>query len=428
MEARCEKGAEYEYIGPVQVARGTSTVQNTVDWTSNMSSMPDNFQRVTRISQDADLVYQINSAQVRNVALNTDQIRMFEEFVKDNSDRDRVTLGNVSARGYASPDGPTKFNDELSQKRSESAKQAVGKQLGNVPVGIDAAPYGEDWDGFRKLVQESNIPDKDLILQVLDMYNSPVQRDQQIRNMSEVYNVLKTDILPKLRRTQLSAVADVAGKTNEEIILATRTNINSLNVEEMLYAATLVPEKEMKAAIYKAAADRYNDPRAWNNYAVTTAQMGLKDEAHIALNRAVSLSSAPEISNNLGAMALAEGRFDEARRYLSPLNSTDAAANTGLLAMAEGDFTQATRTLTGYNLAVAEFCSGNISGAKNALAGLDSADADYLRAIISMREGNTQSALSNLSKAYAKNPSLRTRASMDAEFTTLMGTPEFRSL
>ena len=37
---------------------------------------------------------------------------------------------------------------------------------------VDAAAYGEDWDGFKELVEKSDIKDKNLILQVLSLYNS----------------------------------------------------------------------------------------------------------------------------------------------------------------------------------------------------------------------------------------------------------------
>ena len=419
---------EFELLGFKPVADGVSTIQNSADWASNLAIMPDNFKRVTTITQEADLVYLVNSSQVRPVALNSAQIKLLEEFVKENSDKDRTELGNLYSKGYASPEGPVAFNDQLSKSRSESAKNAVGKKLKKTPVNIDAAAYGEDWEGFEKLVEQSNIQDRDLILQVLRMYSSPVQRDQEIRNMSQVFDVLKKEILPQLRRTQLVANADITGKTDEEIKYAWNNNIGALNVEELLYSATLFSDNATKAKIYKAAADRFNDVRGFNNYGVVMVQEGKLADATTAFNKAASMSSAPEISNNMGVIALIQGNVEDARRYLSPLNSDEAKANKGLLALAEGDFATASKSLTGYNLAVAQLSDGNVSQAKASLGNIDTADADYLRAVIAMREGNTESAISNLNSAVKKDPSLAERAKRDIEFARIFGHRDFLAL
>ena len=78
---------------------------------------------------------------------------------------------------------------------------------------IDAAAYGEDWDGFKELVEKSDIKDKNLILQVLSLYNSPAERETEIKNMSTVFNELKKDILPELRRSQIVNSTDLQGPT-----------------------------------------------------------------------------------------------------------------------------------------------------------------------------------------------------------------------
>ena len=415
--AVCGCETEFLPLKTVTVAQGVSNIVRNADWTSFMAVMPDNFKRVTTTTHEADLVYLINSAQVRNVALSAEQIKLFEQFVKDAEANERATLAGVQARGYASPDGPQKFNDKLSGERSQSAKTAVGKQLkdNGVSVAIEAAPYGEDWDGFKSLVQGSNIADKELILSVLNMYSSPVQREEQIKNMSQVYGELKKDVLPKLRRAQMVANANLEGKTDNELREAVAKNLNSLNVEEMLFAAKLVDNNEA-VRVYKAAADKYNDVRAVNNMGVALARGGQYAKAVEAFNTAAKMKSAPEISNNLGVMALLQGDASEAKRYVASLSGSNAKANQGLVAMVEGDYATAARNLSGYNLAVAELANGNVSAAKSALGNTNTAQADYVRGIIAMREGNTTQALSNLNSAFAKDPSLKERAKSDIEF------------
>lgn len=422
-DAKC--GCDQNEFLPVtskNVAMGINTIARKTDWASFLAIMPDNFKRVTTNTYDADLMYLINSSQVRNVALSADQIKMFEQFLKDAEADERTTLAGVHSKGYASPDGPQKFNDELSKARSQNAKTAVGNQIKKqgINVNIDAAPYGEDWDGFKALVEASNMPDKNLILSVLNMYSSPVQREEQIKNMSQVYNTLKKDILPQLRRAQLVANADVNGKTDAELRSAVASNLNSLNLEEMLFAATLVDNKDA-IRTYKAAYDKYNDVRALNNYAVALVRDGQYDAgANIILNQLPKLSNAPEVSNNQSVMTLVTTNDPAAaRRYVSALSGDNARATQGLIALVEGDYATATRSLSGYNLAVAELANNNVSAAKTALGNLNTAKADYVRGIISMREGNPTAALNSLNSAFQKDPSLKATAKRDIEFYSI---------
>lgn len=416
--AQCGCETEFLPLTNVTVARGASNIARNADWTSFMELMPDNFKRVVTNTHSADLMYLINSSAVRNVALSDNQIKLFEQFLKDAEADANTTLAGVHAKGYASPDGPMNFNDKLAGARSESAKVAVGKQLKDkgVQAAIDAAPYGEDWEGFKALVEGSNIKDKALILSVLNMYSSPVQREEQIKNMSAVYGELKKDVLPQLRRAQLVANADVKGKTDAELREAVAKNLNSLNVEEMLFAAKLVDNKEA-VRVYKAAAGKYgNDVRVMNNLGVALAKDGQYDEALKAFNTAAKLKSAPQVSNNLGVMAILDGDTAKAKQFVSSLSGSNAKANQGLVALVEGDYAAASRNLSGYNLAVAELANGNVSAAKSALGNLNTAQAEYVRGIVAMREGNQTQALTSLNNAFAKDASLKARAKNDIEF------------
>ncbi len=426
-EVKCCPTADFLTFASVPVAQGVSNVLGLLDETDNAALMPDKFKRVTTIQQDANIMYQINSAVVGPKALSSDQIKLLENFVRDNQNKDRVSLGNVQSKGYASPDGPTDLNDKLSKNRSNTGKDAVSKQMKDVKVGYDVAAYGEDWDGFKALVEASNIQDKDLILQVLSLSSSPVQREQEIKNMSAVFEVLKKDILPQLRRTKVVASADIQGKTDAELRAAAKENISSLNVEEMLYAATLFNDNATKAAIYKAAAEKYNDARAYNNLGIVLMSEGKISQAKSAFQQAAKLSNDPAISNNLGLVALAEGNAAEAKKYLQPLNTPEANANKALVDILEGK-TNTTAGLQGYNLAVAQLANGNVAAAKAALGNESSADADYLRGIISMREGDSNAALRNLKSAVSKDKSLAARAKNDIEFAKLFGNSEFQAL
>ncbi len=410
--------------GDIAIARGVSLLQNSVRGI-DMAIMPDNFKRVTTLTQDAELLYQISQSNVRRTELTKEQVKLFEAFVKENQNKERTELTTIYSKGYASPDGPVDLNDRLSRQRGDAGKAAISKQLKNVNVPYDVAAYGEDWDGFKKLVEASDIKDKALILQVLQMYDNPVRRDQEIHNLSSVFNVLAKEVLPKLRRTVLTANADVTGKSDAEIKAA---DMSALNLEELLYSATLQSANDAKAKIYSYAADKFNDVRAYNNLGVVLTNSGKLAEAAQAFAKAASLASAPEISNNLGALALAEGKTADAKRYLSSLSLPQSKTNLGLLALQEGDYAAAERNLKGYDLALAEVLSGDLNGAKAAISADQSAAADYLRGVIAARQGDSRGAIANLKAAIAKDSSYRAKVKKDIEFVALFADAEFQAL
>ena len=231
-----------------------------------MAPMANNYKKVHTVVDKTDLLYAINSSVVTKKNEKKANLDAFKADVDAKLQNDRATQ-NIAVKGYASPDGPVKFNDKLSKSRSESGKKVVAKLLKDSGLDIDAAAYGEDWDGFKELVEKSNIKDKNLILQVLSLYNSPAERETEIKNMSTVFNELKKDILPELRRSQIVNSTDLQGLTDAEIMAAYR-NGGDLTVEQYLYAAQeLANGAEEQVAILTAASKKYNDARVYNNLA-----------------------------------------------------------------------------------------------------------------------------------------------------------------
>jgi len=432
VDAKCKNGA----FGPfavIAIASGVSTVQEMADLSGKPAIAPDNFQRNTVISEEARIMFLINSANVRTAQLTNDEVKALEQFIADNTGDAKKTVNDVNVKSFASPDGPVGFNNQLSRDRARNTETALNQKYKRAPLpgelGFAVEALGEDWEGFKQLVEQSNIPDKNLILQVLNMYSDSERRDAEIHNMSAAFSVLKDRILPELRRSKMQVNVDVAGLTDAELRQAVTQNINNLSLEEMLFAATLFDNNAEKQKVYKAAADKYNDYRAWNNYGSTLLKEGKAAEAAAAFNRAASLNnSSNEVINNLGLAAIAQGNTADARRYLSSINTTEARYNTGLLNLVEGNYSQAAQSLDGYNLAVAEVLNGNISRAKQLLANVEGGccDVAYLKAIVAAREGDTAGVIANLKEV--KNPEKRAAAKKDVEFQRWFGTTEFIAL
>ena len=393
------------------VAYGLNTLQKDLKYSDLMAPMANNYKKVTTVVDKTDLLYAINSSVVTKKNEKKANLDAFKADVDAKLQNDRATQ-NIAVKGYASPDGPVKFNDKLSKSRSESGKKVVAKLLKDSGLDIDAAAYGEDWDGFKELVEKSNIKDKNLILQVLSLYNSPAERESEIKNMSSVFNELKEEVLPELRRSQIVNSTDIQGKTDAEIMAAFR-NGQELTVEEYLYAAeTLANGTEEQVAILTAASKKYN---VYNNLGIAQAKAGDKAAALKSFEKAAKMDSSSEITKNLILGNLANGNTAEAKKYAKAADAQAKAA----IAAAEGDYKAAAQNLDGYNEAVAQVMSNNLSAAKQAISKDNSADADYLRAVIAVKEGDLKTAEAQLKSAVSKNPKLAQKAANDINLKAL---------
>lgn len=389
------------------VAYGLNTLQKDIKYGEMMEPMANNYKRVTTVVNKTDLLYAINSSKVTKKNEKNANLGEFKADVDNKLQNDRASQ-NIAVKGYASPDGPEKFNDKLSKARSESSKKVVAKLLKETGLDVDAAAYGEDWDGFKEMVQNSNIKDKNLILQVLSLYNSPAEREAEIKNLSSVFAELKEDILPELRRAQIVNSTDIQGKTDAEILAAVQSG--NLTVEEYLFAAeSLAKNADEQVTILTAASKKYNDARVWNNLGVALTKAGKEAEALKAFEKAAKMDSSSEMNKNLLLANLANGNTAEAKKYAA---SADAEAKAAVAA-AEGNYKTAAAQMEGYNAAIAAYMNNDLAAAKKAIAKDSSADADYLRAVIAAKEGDVAAAKAQLKSAVAKNPELAKKAAKD---------------
>ena len=396
------------------VAQGVNTLQRDLDFASAMQPMASGYKNVITEVTKANYVYAINSSRLTKKAQSSDELTAFQQKASEQKENDRIKQ-NIYVNGYASPDGPEKFNDKLSAARSQSGKKAAEKLLEEIGLSLDAASYGEDWEGFKELVAASDIADKELILSVLNSYSSSSEREEQIKNMSQVFGALKKDILPQLRRAQLVNSSDITGKTDDEMAALVRAGkFAELDEKEMLHIAStgkLTLNEEVAANNYKSAA-------AYNNLGVAYAEAGEGAKAAEAFAAAVKAGgNASEINNNLALVNLMNGNTEAAKAYTANA-SKEAKA---LAAAAEGNYAQAQSQLEGYNAAVAATMNADYTAAKQFIANDASADADYLRAVIATKQGDMATATAELKSAIAKDASYAERCKKDVNLRKYIG-------
>ena len=391
----------------------------------------DSFQRVRAQRVEANIKFLVNQANLRKSELKNGSVKEFVEMLKKiNADREGLNLKNVEVAAYASPEGGFKFNDKLAGKRQSVSEAYVDKQLKAAKLGganVDAHYTAQDWDGFKRLVQASNIQDKDVILRVLEMYKDPAEREQQIRNMSAGFRELADGILPELRRSRLIINYETVGRSDEQIKEQYKADAAQLSADELLYAATLTNDANEKEAIYKKAAECYDkDYRAYNNLAVMAFNKGDENAAKSYVKQAFAKDQkAPEGYANLALIALRNGNIAEAESNLSKaINANGFGEVLGNLNIAKGNYATAVKNFEGSksnSAALAQILNKDYAAAVATLKDQKNADAlsDYLMAIVQNRQGNTAAAQDYLNSAIKKNSALSQYADNDLEFVNL---------
>ena len=387
----------------------------------------DAFQRVIKQAKRANIMFLIQQTNLRLSELNSNQMKEFTETLEDvNTDVENKVFDNIEVSAYASPDGTLKLNERLAAQRERNTEEHMNKLLkkNKIDTYVDTEYTAEDWEGFQELVAGSNIPDKELILRVLSMYDDPEAREREIKNISTVYSELAEEILPQLRRARLTLNYQLIGRSDDEILTLVQEDASALGLEELLYAATLVENTDEKKAIYEKTVSLYpGDYRAYNNLAELAIKAVDYATAKNYLGKAAKLdASAAEVNTNLGIIALIEGNVADAENYL--VRGTESEANVaalGNLYIARGQYERAASTFgdTKSNAAaLAQIMAEQYTMAKNTLDAVENVDGYtyYLKAIVGARTNNAAAIAENLAKAVELDASLAERARKDMEF------------
>ena len=419
-----------QYVLPrVKVANGVITTAAMADAaTVNPAIGADAFQRDINQKYAADIMFLINQANIRAGELNTDAMQELRNQIASTVGNDKLQLDEINIQAYASPDGTYAFNEQLAEKREQNTRSYMNSQLKKDKLAefqnLTANFTAEDWEGFQKLVSQSNIQDKELILEVLKMYKDPDQREQEIHNMSAVFEQLAETILPQLRYSRITASIKVIGKTDEEILNIYASNPRDLNIEELLYCATLTDDNNRRMEIYKKATEIYpNDYRTWNDLGMTQYVAHNYKDAAASFAKAAQIAPAgAEPRMNLGLMELLNGNYANAKNYFGtaagPSELNDAL---GVYYLKVGDNNSAAKAFgdsKSNNAALAQILTKDYTKAKQTLAGISKPDATtyYLMAVLGARTNNEQMLTSNLRQAIKLDRTLAEKAAKDLEF------------
>lgn len=403
-------------IPAIKVADGCNVTQMLATAGGEYEFKKDAYQDVIKESAEGQILYDYNSANVKNSQLRSSSVKELQAALEEIESDPRYTVTGTRVVAYASPEGGQEYNAKLSDKRAASAKKVWKKVTGGMEAdNLEIKSMGQDWEGFQEAVQKSDISDKELILRVLSMYSDPAVRESEIRNMSQVYTEINKNVFPELRRARFIADVDYQNFSEAELEELSRKAIDVLDEEALLRVAAKSDDPARKAELYKVAVKKFGSDRANFNLAVLALNEGKIDDAAKYLG-AVKDADA-DVVNAKGVCELRKGNYDAAAKLFKQSGTTEAKANLGTVSLLEGKYSEAASELasTGsHNTAVAYILAGQLDKASAAIT-CNCPRSNYLRAIIAARKGNASDVAKYLEIAK-KNPELKARAEKDVEF------------
>jgi outer membrane protein OmpA-like peptidoglycan-associated protein len=127
-------------------------------------------------------------------------------------------------RAWASPEGEEGHNNELSNNRANAADKQMRDLISKAKkegINIDGKGYGPDSNTFVELVQNSNLKDKDAILNNI---NSSNNKERTIKEMCAIYPQLENEILPQLRRAEVYSFENYKEAVAREVKVKVQKN------------------------------------------------------------------------------------------------------------------------------------------------------------------------------------------------------------
>lgn len=442
IRVKATRGKTILNFDPRKIADGVIATSTLTENHVKPIMMANKYVRVTPENKMADLHYLINQADLQSKELKAEDFQLLKDYIKMVSLDPNRQFKAFEISSYASPDGALDLNEKLSAKRGITADKLIKKEFEKIEAAkvtgfFNGKTTAEDWDGFRAEVEKSSIQDKDLILRVLSMYSDPLVREKEIKNMTTAFEALKTDILPKLRRSKLFVNVDLVGRSDEQILAQIKADPSVLTLEEMLYAATLTTDLNEQLKFYQVTSEKFPTCiRAKNNIGYTYLKLGKSDEAIAVLEQAKAINNNDVVKNNLGFAFLLKGDNAKAEEYFTSMATAtpESKYGLGILATKKGDYDKAVNyfgTEPSYDLALALVLKKDVNKAKVILDGMKElckcGKPSYLKAVIGARLEDRDYMLNNLREAFGLKADWKAYAKTDLEFFKYFNDDTFKA-
>ena len=265
---------------------------------------------------EAHLDFPVNKSVILTDFMNnhSELVNIHSMFDKIQNDKN-LTVQSISIEGFASPEGPLKFNEQLSQKRAEALKNYLTTNE-KVPGKLYKVTFGgENWDGLVQALEKSSMKDKDKFIGIIKNTTDDARRKQEIMRVDggAPYRTMLKEIYPGLRKVNCKIDYTVANFDVEQGREVIKVNPKYLSLNEMYQVANSYPK-------------------------------GSKDFVDV-FDIAVRMYPTDAVANlNAAAVALSQKDINTALKYMEKADHTTAEFlnNTGVYNFLNGDIQRAT--------------------------------------------------------------------------------------
>ena len=378
--------------------------------------------------------------------LEQDYLKNFQTWLLENKDNPKVTIKSIDVVGYASPEGEENKNNSLSTDRATTGKSTaieLAKKVGNTAAQAEIYSMlgrGEDYEGFKVELEKSsmNQDEKQLVIRVLEMYKDPVQRETEMRNMAKTFTYLDDNVFPKLRRAEIRVKYETIGLSDDEYKSVAVNTPEVLDAEQLMYSAFLLTDPVQIDKIYSFIQSKYpDDYRAYNNEGVLFFNQGKYTEAKAKFDKAAELNNEDGIvKNNLAAIAGVNGDMKKAKQILSGASGAGVEGNynKGIIKIVEGNYADAISNFSDnqtFNKSLAQVLNKDYDGALKTLEASNdnnTAQGNYLKAIISARKEKADDCINFLKNAVDKDAAYKKKIARDKEFAKVALNENFKTV
>lgn len=391
----------------------------------------------------------------------------FEAFIAEKNATRTVTI-----TGTHSPEGPERINSRLSEDRAKVIEKYYRRQMDKYDykgmadsINFVLKPIVDDWTQFKAALADYDGISDDQKSEMLNIVNGPgvfEDKENALEKLASYKKVFK-DLYPGLRAAKTNILTVKDKKTDAQISVLAKgiadgtTSQDTLSLEELMYAASLTPSLDEKAAIYKAAVKKSDAWNAHANLAATYIAMSMENPAKGAelaglaetqVDLANGKQPSAEAYTTAASVYLLQGNMDKAADALDKAASLNPSAETsnglkgvrGAIQIRRGMYDDASSSLSGatetadnlFNKGLAYLLNGNYDNALSAFNDATSMQGDYAigyygKAVAYAHKDEAAKVAENLKKAIENDASLKEAAINDLEFKSFASDAAFTS-
>ena len=251
-------------------------------------------------------------------ATELEKIRKMIGLVHDDKD---VTINRIAIAGYASPEGSLAMNERLSEGRANALRNYLQSRYPDIPRSLYSVHFGgENWDDLVKVLQTSDMPDKQAVLDLIDRYSINEGRESKLMALKggTPWRYMLKEMFPALRKVTVAVDYDIKNFDVEEAKEVVKTRPQNLSLNEMyLVANTYEPGSENFNDLFETAVRLYPENTTANiNAAVVALQRRDFVGAERQLRNVKNGEAIPEYNNARGLLLmLRDQNYDDASRY-----------------------------------------------------------------------------------------------------------------